>query len=92
MTNGNEWLALTDPGDPASFLRITSLVRNGNDLQFTFPSVLGRNYTFEQSTDLVYVDHRQPAPSPAPAARSSSIYPNVFTGNPKFFFRARVGP
>ena len=90
MSNLNEWLAQTSAANPASYLRITQLVRTGNDLQFTFPSVTGRNYTFEQSTDLV--TWITGGTFPGTGAPITLYYPGVFTGNQKFFFRARVGP
>ena len=52
VSNGNEWLALTDPADAASTMRVTQLVRTGNNLDVTYPTVLGRNYTLETSPDL----------------------------------------
>ena len=41
--NGSEYVALTDPRNPASVLR-TSLSRAGNQLTVNWPSVAGRNY------------------------------------------------
>jgi predicted outer membrane repeat protein len=90
VNNLNEWLALTDPGDPASYLRFTQLVRVGNDLQFTFPSVLGRNYTFERSTDLVSWTPLSGV-FPGPGGPFTLTTTNFFTGN-RSFFRIRVGP
>ena len=41
--NGSEYVALTDPRNPASVLR-TSLSRAGNQLTVSWPSTAGRNY------------------------------------------------
>ena len=91
VTNGHEYLALTDAADPTSYLRITQLVRAGNDLQFTFPSVLGRNYTFEHSPDLAAWTPIG-AVFPGPGGPFTLTYTNFFTGKQKLFLRARVGP
>ena len=51
-SNGNELLARTDPGNPASNFRITQIAVAGPNIEVTFPTVLGRNYSLEDSTTL----------------------------------------
>jgi hypothetical protein len=50
MTNLQEYLAGTDPRSAASVLRITSVEISGGDAVVTFPTVLGKTYSVEQST------------------------------------------
>jgi hypothetical protein len=53
MTNLQKFYAGLDPLNPNSFLRITSITRSGNDIQFAFPSVTGRIYRAEWRNDLL---------------------------------------
>ncbi|MFO1482872.1 MAG: cadherin-like beta sandwich domain-containing protein [Verrucomicrobiaceae bacterium] len=48
-TNGEEWLALTDPNNPNSRFEVTSFVPNGNAFDVTLPTALGRHYLIETS-------------------------------------------
>ena len=48
--NGAEFAAGTLVTNPASVLRITKFTRTGDTGSITFPTVLGRIYTFETST------------------------------------------
>lgn len=49
----SEFLAGTDPKDPASSLRITSVVRSANgDVTLTWPSTAGKTYRLTTSTTL----------------------------------------
>ena len=92
VSNGNEWLALTDPGNPASYLHVTSFTRDGNNLNLFFPSVVGRNYTFEFSTNLITW---QAVPPGTPIAGNGSVIGSAIgpvIGYTKFFLRVRVGP
>jgi hypothetical protein len=90
VTNGNEWLALTDPGNPASVLRVSQITRSGNNLSVSYPTVVGRNYTVETSPDLVVW-----TPAGAPIAGTGNIITttigpvNSFT---KLFVHVRAGP
>jgi hypothetical protein len=52
FTNLQEYLAGTDPANPASCFHITSAVVTGNDMQVTFTSVLDKNYILESATSL----------------------------------------
>ena len=91
VSNGNEWLALTNPGDPANYVRITQIVRTANNLNVTFPSVPARHYSLEYTTDFVTWT---PIPGPATTGTGNPITLNVGPVNtfPKFFLRTRVGP
>lgn len=52
FSNFEEWLALTHPASSAEYFRLPAPVRVGNDLQVSFQSALGRNYTYEYALDL----------------------------------------
>ena len=52
FSNLQEYLAGTDPADPASRLRIMSSVITGNNVQVSFASVLDKNYLFERSVSM----------------------------------------
>ena len=72
-------------------MRITQIVRAGNNLNVTFPSVPARNYSLEYTTDFVTWT---PIPGPATTGTGNPITLNVGPVNtfPKFFLRVRVGP
>jgi len=54
MSNFAEFWAGTDPLDPNSSLAIdTASLRNGNQIQISWHSVLGKNYTINYSNDLI---------------------------------------
>ena len=90
MSNSNEWIAGTDPSDPASVFRITNVVPTGANMNVTFTTVLGRNYTLESSNDLFtwtpigggFVGTGSPIATPV----------GPITGFPKLFVRVRVAP
>ena len=52
-TNGDEYLAGTDPNDPNSRLTVTIGGGNGSPTSLGFPSVAGRTYTVERRGDLL---------------------------------------
>ena len=95
VTNFNEWLALTNPGDPKSTLRILTATRTGDNVNVTFPTVLGRNYTFEYTTALSLSPATvwTPIPGTFPGNGSVQGFPiGPFPGQPRVFLRIRVGP
>lgn len=50
MSNAAEFTAATDPRNPGSRLRITSITHQGNNLRIEFgPAVVGRNYRLQRS-------------------------------------------
>ena len=51
-SNHDEFVAGTDPIDPASYLRIVNLQDHPGELEVTWPSVNGRNYELSWATDL----------------------------------------
>ena len=53
MSNLQEYLAGTDIHDPRVALRITAVTRVGAEVHISFPSILGKNYRLECSTELV---------------------------------------
>jgi hypothetical protein len=52
MTNLQEYVAGTDPHSASSVLRVNSVQRSGGDIVLTFPSIIGKRYTVEQSANL----------------------------------------
>jgi autotransporter-associated beta strand protein len=52
MTNASEYMAGTDPQNPASALRVTAIATNANDVAMSFPSVAGKTYRLERSETL----------------------------------------
>ena len=52
QNNNAEWLALTSPANPNSRFTVTTGVISGGNLNYSFPSALGRTYTVEYTTDL----------------------------------------
>ena len=90
MSNGGEWLAFTDPANPVSYLRIVQLARTGANLDVTYPTVLGRNYTLETSPDLVTWTPTGTTIPGTGGSVTTTIGPA--DGYVKLFVRARVGP
>jgi hypothetical protein len=52
MTNYQEYLAGTNPRSAASVLRVQSVQASGGDIAITFPSVLGKMYTVQETNTL----------------------------------------
>ena len=52
MTNAQEFTAGTNPNDRASVLKVSSMVRSGNDMLVSFPTVAGKTYRLDASTTL----------------------------------------
>jgi hypothetical protein len=52
-TNEGEFFAGTGVTNPQSVFRVCQFVRNGNTVNTTFPTVVGRDYILETSPDLV---------------------------------------
>ena len=93
VSNGSEWLALTDPGDPASVLRITQSARSGNTLSVTFPSIAGRHYTLESTTNLATGQWTFIPGSTTTGTGSPITLPiTPVNGFTQYFVRVRVGP
>jgi hypothetical protein len=90
-SNGDEWIARTNPADPASYLRITSVVRNGNALKLTFPSVAGVVYGIDYSVNLTgWTDYGTTFTGIGHPGQEYTI-PNV-SAYPRLFVRIRVQP
>ena len=93
VSNLNEFLALTNPGDANSFLRVTQTTVSGGNLNVTFPTVAGRNYTLESRADLSQGTWTT-VPGSATAGTGSPVTLPIgpLGGIPQFFVRVRVGP
>ncbi len=90
-SNRDEWLALTDPAVSASILRVTQFTRTSPNVTVTFPSVIGRSYTFESSSDLVTWTPLAGAPV-AGTGSALAIQLGPFPGATRLFIRVRTGP
>jgi hypothetical protein len=53
LTNYEEFLAGTDPSDPASKLEVRTLTKVGENVDLTWASVPGQNYGIRFSNDLL---------------------------------------
>ena len=94
QTNMAEWLAFTNPVDNNSYLRVTQMVRSGNTLHVTFPTVVGRSYFVEGTTTienpLSWI--RLPGPAtPGTGAPITVVIP-LGTNEPAYFVRVGTGP
>ena len=89
--NGNEFIALTNPSDPTSVFRITNIVPSGTNVGVTFPSVIGRNYTLESTTDFTAWT-LIPGSNRAGTGAPITVTIGPFTGISNLFVRGRVGP
>jgi len=52
MTNAMEFVAGTDPMSAASCIKVSQLAPTGNDIQVSFPSVVGKTYDLQVSPTL----------------------------------------
>ncbi|MDQ2868751.1 MAG: hypothetical protein M3R59_10140, partial [Verrucomicrobiota bacterium] len=91
VSNFNEWIEQTNPGDPTSYLHITQTTLSGTTLSITFPSVSGRNYSVEYSTNLVAWNTLEgPLPDTGSTITRSYLFAPPLP--PKYFLRVRGGP
>lgn len=72
----------------ARVFRVTNFLRLGNDIRITFPTVVGRLYTTETSTDLATWTL---SGNFAGTGNALSITAGSFPGD-RLFVRVRVGP
>jgi fibronectin-binding autotransporter adhesin len=92
VTNVNEWMALTNPGDPTSYLHVTQFAHSGNSVSITFSSVSGRHYSVEESSDLNGWSFLEGAIPAAVGTVTTRTY--FFAGGvpSKLFFHVLPGP
>ncbi len=92
MSNLAEFRAGTDPRNPASAFRVTSLAPAGpGAMMIAWQSVAGKNYTVERSVDLqsfATVSGSVPAAGAQTSFTDSAVPP----GAPKVFYRVRLAP
>ncbi len=89
--NGDEFIALTNAANRFSLFRILSIVRNGANLDLTYTTEVGRNYSFEFTGDLITPWIQIPGTIPGNGFQITTPVGPV-TGFDKFFIRVRVGP
>ncbi|MEQ1751325.1 MAG: choice-of-anchor Q domain-containing protein, partial [Prosthecobacter sp.] len=91
QTNGDEWLARTDPGSASSSFRITQSAISGASFNVTFPTVSGRSYQLQSSPNLA--NPWTNIGSVTPGTGSNRTLPVTITGLTGYFFRVSVsGP
>ncbi len=90
VTNANEWLSLTKPSDSTNYLRVTQLTRSNPNVTVSFPSVIGRYYTFESSSNMVTWTPIDGAPLPGTDS-TLVIQLGPFPNAEKLFIRVRTG-
>ena len=78
--NLDEWIAGTVVTDPASVFRVTEVSRSGTILSITFPTVVGRSYTLESSTDFLTWTPRN---ANLPALPTRSPFPTILQASRK---------
>ena len=93
MSNTNEWLARTEPTSAASYLRITQSVISGANINVTLPTVIGRSYQLQSSTNLA-----EPWTNIGTATAGTGgnvtlpvVITVVITGYTTYFFRVSAG-
>ena len=92
MSNLAEFRAGTDPRNPASSFRVTSLAPAGpGAMMIAWQSVAGKNYTVERSVDLQSFATVSGS-VPAAGAQTSFTDNAVPVGAPKIFYRVRLAP
>ena len=93
VSNTNEWLALTDPANAASALRILSLrPASGNRMLITFPSVVNRGYTLWSAATLNSAFTNTGLPALAGNGSPRPFIHFVGTNAPQIFYRVQAGP
>jgi hypothetical protein len=90
VSNYNEWLTLTNPADPTSYLHFTEVTKNGGAVQFSFPTVAGRHYTIQQSADLL--TWTTSAFGTIQGNGNPFVFGFLTSAGPKQFFRVLGGP
>ena len=90
MSNLNEWLSLTDPGNAASVLRC-AITTSGTNVIISFPSVSGRNYALWRADSVTnaWVNTGLPA---LPGNGAPLSFTNPAVSPPSSFFRVQAGP
>ncbi len=93
VTNFNEWMAQTNPGDPTSYLHVSQFTRAGSTVNITFPSVSGINYYLENTTSLASPTIWVTIAGPVGGDGTMKTLPvGPITGFNKYFLRIRLGP
>ncbi len=92
MSNLQEFLSGTDPGNPNSSFRITQVVVAGNDLQVSWPTVLGKTYQLQRSVTVNLTDGWSNVGSQAAGTGSIFTQTDVGAGtnNPPLFYRVQL--
>ena len=87
QTNQAEWLTQTDPGSGTSRFFATP-VRNGANLEITFPTSLGRTYQLQSSPNLA--NPWTNIGSPTPGTGGNVTLPVSMGAETRYFFRVSV--
>ncbi len=92
MTNLQKFFAGLDPRNRSSVLRVTSVARQGNDIQLAFPSVSGRVYRMEWRSDLTSGSWQPLVDGIVGTGASMQIVDPQAAGLVRRFYRVRVLP
>lgn len=87
-SNFDEWIALTNPADAASRLRIQQVRRSGDDLEVIFPTAAGRIYRLESTTD--FANYVAISGAVTGDGTIKTVVTNLIAAPPAQFFRLRV--
>jgi hypothetical protein len=94
-TNWQEFLAGTDPRDPASVLRLHITTSDSLHYTFSWPAVVGKGYQLEISSDARLFTNHLHFSLPRVAKATNEVFDEDFSTNsllPVRFYRLRVAP
>ena len=83
---------ITDAANPTNYLRVTQVALSGSDILLTFPTVVGRTYSFEFNLNLATGTWTPLGFTRIGDGEIQTIPIGPVTGQPQLFFRIRVGP
>lgn len=98
MSNLHEYLAGTVPTNSASAMRITTIARQGTDMNITWTVVPGKTYILQTSTNLLTDSFTNAAnqvatlsvPLSAPITLTNAVHVGAATNRPARFYRVRL--
>jgi T5SS/PEP-CTERM-associated repeat protein len=92
FTNRQEYLAGTDPNDAGSAFRITSIVREGNDLRITWQTGLGKTNALLAGTTVTNIVMEIFAVTNTTGSVTNYLHSGALTNVPGQFYRIRLVP
>jgi rhamnogalacturonyl hydrolase YesR len=97
ITNTNQWLLGLDPTNPASIFRITSVIRQGNNIAVSWQAGGGRTNLVQTATSMVGSNNFNDSSPAFILPGSGDVFTNwvdtgAVTNWPTRFYRIRLGP